>query len=106
VSVQLVSDWQVRASGQFGYSGGMMTAWPTTAKFMIYAAGTFLHGTGLSLDLGVIRDSVLNAENDFSAAWMEEAHLIAKVGHESRLHTVYLTVNGAGTAGLTAAAQI
>jgi hypothetical protein len=106
VSVQLVSDWQVRASGQFGYSGGMMTAWPTTAKFMIYAAGTFLHGTGLSLDLGVIRDSVLNAENDFSAAWMEEAHLIAKVGHESRLHTVNLTVNGAGTAGLTAAAQI
>lgn len=106
VAVQLVSDWQVRGSGQFGRSSAMMTAWPTTVQFMIYAAGTFLHGTGLSLDLGVIRDSVLNAENDFSAAWMEEAHLVAMVGHEARLHTINLTVNGAGSAGLTAAAQV
>jgi hypothetical protein len=55
---------------------------------MMYAAGTFIHGTGLTLDLGVVRDSVLNAENDFTAAWAEEAHLVAKVGHESRQYTV------------------
>jgi hypothetical protein len=106
VRPQFVSDWQVRGTGQFGRSSANMTAWPTSVDFMLYAAGTFLHGNGLQLDLGVIRDSVLNAENDFTALWAEEAHLVAKVGHESRLYRASFQVNGAGTAGLTAAAQI
>lgn len=106
VRPQFVSDWQVRGTGQFGRTSANMTAWPTSADFMMYAAGTFLHGNGLQLDLGVIRDSVLNAENDFTALWAEEAHLVAKVGHESRLYRASFQVNGAGTAGLTAAAQI
>jgi len=94
--VQWVSDWQVRAAGQFG-NATPMTAWPTTADVMIYAAGTFLHGNGMSLDLGVIRDSVLNAENDFTAAWSEECHLIARVGHESRQYRITFSVMGATT---------
>lgn len=92
--VQWVNDWQVRGAGQFG-NATPMTAWPTSAEVMIFAAGTFLHGQGMSLDLGVIRDSVLNAENDFTAAWSEECHLIARVGHESRLYTITFNVNGA-----------
>lgn len=92
--VQWVNDWQVRGAGQFG-NATPMTAWPTQADIMIYAAGTFLHGQGMSLDLGVIRDSVLNAENDFTAAWSEECHLIARVGHESRVYTITFNVNGA-----------
>lgn len=106
IRAQFVSDWQVRGTSQFGRVSANMTAWPTSVDFMMYAAGTFLHGNGLQLDLGVIRDSVLNAENDYTALWAEEAHLVAKVGHESRLYRASFQVNGAGTAGLTAAAQI
>lgn len=110
ISAQFVSDWQVRGSSQFGnpaaLAGGAMTTWPTSVDFMLYAAGTFVHGTGLSLDLGVVRDSVLNAENDFTAAWMEEAHLISKVGHESRRYTATFAVNGAGVLGQTLGAML
>ena len=93
VRVQWVNDWQVRGVGQFG-NATAMTAWPATVDFLIYAAGTFIHGNGLSLDLGVIRDSVLNETNDHTAAWSEECHLVARVGHESRRYTVAFNVSG------------
>lgn len=96
LAVQWVNDWQVRGAGQFG-NATPMTAWPTTADIMIFAAGTFVHGQGMSLDLGVIRDSVLNAENDFTAAWSEECHLIARYGHESRQYRITFSVMGATT---------
>lgn len=100
VRVQWVNDYQVR-SANFGQSSAA-TTWPTSANFLLYAAGTFLHGTGLQLDLGVIRDSVLNAENDFTALWAEECHLIAMVGHAARKYTVAFQVNGASGGGTTA----
>ena len=110
IAAQFVSDWQVRGAGGFGnpaaLPGGAMTAWPTSVDFLLYAAGTFVHGSGMTLDLGVVRDSILNAENDFTAAWMEEAHLVAKVGHESRRYTATFSVNGAGVLGQTLGAQI
>jgi hypothetical protein len=101
VHVQWVDDWQVRGASQPG-NATVQLVWPATVQFMIYAAGTFLHGTGLTLDLGVVRDSVLNAENDYTAAWAEEAHLIAQVGHASRLYTCAFQVNGASGSGTTA----
>jgi hypothetical protein len=94
VRPQWVDDWQVRGASQFGNSSAM-TVWPTTVDFMLYAAGTFMHGNGMSLDLGVVRDSVLNSTNDHTAAWSEEAHLVARVGHESRRYTVPFNVKGA-----------
>jgi hypothetical protein len=105
VRPQWVDDWQVRGASQFG-NATAMTAWPTTANFMLYAAGTFVHGNGMSLDLGVIRDSVLNAENDHTAAWSEECHLIARVGTESRLYTVGFNVNGSTSALLTGTVRV
>ena len=93
VRPQWVNDWQVRGSSQPG-AAAVQLVWPATVNFMLYAAGTFLHGNGMTLDLGVVRDSVLNAENDFTAAWAEEAHLIAQVGHSSRLYTVAFNVSG------------
>jgi hypothetical protein len=99
---QFISDWQVRAATLPGFATPI-TAWPTAVNFMIYAAGTFLHGTGLSLDLGIIRDSVLNAENDYTAAWAEECHLIAQVGHAGRIYTVNFNVGGNVAAGVTGA---
>lgn len=110
VRVQFVGDWQVRASGLPGnpaaLPGGALTAWPTTVSAMVYAAGTFVRGNGLSLDLGVIRDSVLNADNDFTAAFTEDCHLIAKLGHESRLYTIGAVVNGTGVSPLALGAYI
>jgi hypothetical protein len=102
VRIQFVSDWQVRTSGKPGDPATPVLAQQTSVQFMMYAAGTFIHGTGLTLDLGIVRDSVLNSENDFTAAWAEEAHLIAKVGHESRLYTATLAVNGTGALGQAA----
>lgn len=101
VRVQFVSDWQVRTAN-FGQSSAA-TAWPTNCDFMLYAAGTFLHGTGLQLDLGVIRDSVLNAENDYTALWAEECHLVAMVGHASRRYRVNFNVGGNVAIGVTGA---
>ncbi len=105
VRVQWVDDWQVRGAGQFG-NATAMTAWPTTVDFMIYAAGTFVHGNGMSLDLGVVRDSVLNETNDHTALWSEEAHLIARVGHESRQYRVGFNVNGSTSALLTGTVRV
>jgi hypothetical protein len=93
VRVQWVNDYQVRGANQPGSSSNL-TVWPATVNFLVYAAGTFLHGTGLQLDLGVIRDSVLNAENDYTALWAEECHLIAQVGHAARKYTVAFAVSG------------
>lgn len=95
IRVQWVNDWQVRGSNQFGNATTAMTAWPTAATFMVYSAGTFVKGNGLTLDLGVIRDSVLNKTNDFTAAFTEECHLVAKVGHEARQYTITFNVDGA-----------
>lgn len=104
VRVQWVNDYQVRGAGYPGNSTPA-TGWPTTVQFMIYAPGTFLRGTGLRLDLGVIRDSVLNATNDHTAIWSEECELLAKPGHESRVYTVSICADGTtGAADLTACA--
>lgn len=103
VRPQFVSDYQVRGTGLPGVSTNNLAAWPTSVEFMLYAAGTFVHGNGLQLDLGVIRDSVLNAENDFTALWAEECHLIAKVGHQSRRYTAAIRVDGTVGAGVAAA---
>lgn len=93
VRVQYVNDWQVRTGNQPG--GATPTVdFPASIQFLVYAAGTFVKGNGLTLDLGVVRDSTLNAENDHTALWTEECHLIAKVGPLSRLYTMGICVSG------------
>lgn len=100
--VQWVGDWQTRTTGYFGTSSALFN-WPTTVQYMMYAPGTFVLGQGLRLDLGVIRDSILNATNDHTAEWMEECWLIAKIGHESRLGTINICPDGTvGAADLVA----
>lgn len=93
--VQWVQDWQTRlASGIAPNGGGIPTNWPTTATAMMFAPGTFGRGNGMTLDLGVVRDSVLNADNDHTAAWSEEATMLAKFGNESRLITLNTVAGG------------
>lgn len=100
IAAQFVQDYQVRAAGYPGQSSAA-TAWPTTVQFLMYPAGTWLRGNGLNLDLGIIRDSTLNATNDYTAAWSEEFFLLAKIGHESRVVTVPIDANGAVGADVT-----
>jgi len=93
VRVQFVGDWQVRAAGDPG-AATPATDWPTTLDYMIFAPGTFVRGNSMSLDLGVVRDSVLNATNDHTAAWTEDCFAILKPGHESRVVTVDICGSG------------
>lgn len=104
VSVQFVQDFDVRAANQFGQASAtaLQASWPTAPRFIIYPAGTWLRGNGLNLDLGIIRDSTLNATNDYTAAWSEEFFLLAKIGHESRIVTLGSSVP-TGASGLPTA---
>jgi hypothetical protein len=49
----------------------------------MYFPGHFFRGNGMNLNLGALRDSVLNKSNDYTAAWSEEATLIGARGKEA-----------------------
>lgn len=102
IRIQWVDDYQVRTAGFPGVPTVLPTAWPTTVEFLMYAPGTVVLGRGMRLDLGIIRDSVLNATNDYTAEWMEECWLIFQPGHEVRRLTVNICPDGTtGAADLT-----
>lgn len=102
---QWVYDYQSLQTGGAGMTAGtpdgVREAYPTTVQFLLYAAGTWAYGNGGVINLGVVRDSTLNATNDHTAAWTEEFHLLAKRGHESRKVTVPIEPSGARHGGLT-----
>jgi hypothetical protein len=98
--VQLVADWQ---NATIGHATVNPTSWPTSVQALVYPAGNFVRGQGLQLDLGVVRDSTLNAVNDHTAAWMEDCYAVAQVGHGSLVATVNTCTDGTvGAADLTA----
>ena len=105
IRAQWVQDWQTRlATGIAPVGGAAPTAWPTSVDVILSAPGTFGRGNGMTLDLGVVRDSTLNKSNDHTAAWSEEATLLAKFGHESRVVRMDLRPtgnSGAQTAAIT-----
>lgn len=70
------------------------TAWPAATEFITYPTGDFVEGNGGTIDLGVVRDSRLNATNDFTAAWTEDFRLLARRGPKARKVTVALQTNG------------
>lgn len=89
IRVQFPTDWQT-LPGSAGPANtiGAATAptnWPTTVQGLMFAPGTYFIGGGMQLRLGLIRDSVLNAENDHTAEWSEEATLVGMFGHEALL---------------------
>jgi len=106
IRAQFVSDYQVRATG-FPGAATAPTAWPATTEFMLYPAGTFAKLQGMTLDLGVVRDSTLNETNDHTAAWFEECWALAQIGHESLTVTMDTCVNGSrGALDQSACAQV
>lgn len=88
VRPQFVRDYQEL------WDGSAATAWPATIKFIQYPAGGFITGDGGELNLGVVRDSTLNATNDFTAAWSEQSWLFARRGPKAREVTVTTRVDG------------
>lgn len=98
IRVQWVSDYQERTTGYPGYyvntTTPILSTWPSTVEFLMWAPGTVVLGQGMRLDLGVIRDSVLNETNDFTAEWMEECWLMFKPGHEVRRIVVNICADG------------
>jgi hypothetical protein len=88
VRVQFLSDYQPL------YSASPKTDWPATLKFAMYFTGAYLEADGGEIDLGVVRDSVLNSTNDFTAAWSEQFFAVARIGPLAREVTVDLTVDG------------
>lgn len=99
VRVQWVSDYQERTAGYPGYYVSPstpigFTAWPSTVEFLMWAPGTVVLGQGMRLDLGIIRDSVLNATNDYTAIWTEDCWLMFKPGHEVRRIVVNICADG------------
>lgn len=93
VRAQFVGDWQVRTPGYPG-AATALTELPPEMDYLLYPAGTYVKGSGMTLDLGVVRDSVLNETNDHTAAWTEECYALLKPGHESRLVTVDVCAAG------------
>src|SRR5690606_2912540 len=71
--VQYVYDYQALADGFF----------PTTVDVLLMAPGTAVRLDGGTLDLGVVRDSTLNATNDYQT-FVEEFVGWCFPGHEVR----------------------
>lgn len=68
--------------------------WPASVQVLIDYPGSYVEFNGGRLDLGVIRDSVLNATNDYTAVWFEEFYCVGRRGPQGRLVTIPLCPNG------------
>lgn len=95
VRAQFVHDFYPMAGNAptTGYSNAA-AAWPTAFNFVIFPAGGYVKGDGGTIDLGVVRDSVLNATNDYTAAWSEQMYLVAQLGPKARLINFPIVVDG------------
>jgi hypothetical protein len=73
---------------------GVLVDYPTNVVWYLFAEGTFLFLDGGTLDLGLVRDSTLNATNDYKM-FVETFEGLAKKGVESLRVTSPLLPNGA-----------
>jgi hypothetical protein len=94
VRPQFVHDYQPMSNPVAPIYGAAATAFPTTLSFLLYPAGGYVRGDGGVIDLGVVRDSVLNATNDYTAAWTEQMYLVAQLGPDARQVTINFDVDG------------
>ena len=94
--VQWVYDWQDSAIG----AAVPATAWPTTVNFLSYPAGTWVRGVDEVISLDTVYDSAGLVKNDYVGLFTEEAVMVAKTGHDSRIYTVPVPANGATRAGV------
>lgn len=79
VRAQWVQDWQ-----SIGDAVAAASGWRQAADFMLFAPGTFVRLDEGRLDLGIVRDSTLNATNDFQT-FTETFEAVCEIGHDSIL---------------------
>lgn len=86
-------------SGQdFGAQGvGALLGWPTNVTMLLYHEGAHLFLDGGTLDLGLVRDSTLNATNDYRV-FAESFEATAFLGIESLAITVDICPDGTSSA--------
>lgn len=99
IAPQFVYDWQDIAST----AASGFVQWPTSVKFLLYAAGTWVKGSSDVVTLDTIYDSTLLGTNDYTALFTEEGYLLAKRGPDSRVVTVPIASTGQTAAGVTIA---
>lgn len=87
----------------FDNLGGPVNAltWPQTVRFLLYPAGTYVKGASDLITISMLHDSTLNANNNFTAIFTEEAWSVMKLCHESRIVTVPICQTGAANSGTT-----
>lgn len=95
IAPQYIYNWQ-----DITGPAGTFTGWPTSVKFLLYPAGTWVRGSSDIITLDTIYDSTLLGTNDFTALFSEEGWLAAKMCHDSRVVTVPICPNGATHIGL------
>lgn len=74
-------------------SAGALLAYPTTMIWFLAPEGTWIRLDGGTLDFGIVRDSVLNATNDFQM-FGEVFENFANIGVESYKITTTICANG------------
>lgn len=94
LNIRYIDNWQ-------NFAGGPAVAWPATVNVLIDYPGSYVEFNGGRLDLGVIRDSTLNATNDFTALWFEEFYAVGRRGPQGRVVTIAVAADG--TVGARAA---
>lgn len=83
------------SSQYFGeQADGALVKFPSNVVWYLFPEGTFLFLEEATLDLGIVRDSTLNATNDYKM-FVESFENVAKVGVESLKITSGLKIAGA-----------
>ena len=77
-------------------NAGALNKFPENVVWYLFSEGTFLFLDGGTLDLGLVRDSSLNATNDYKM-FVETFEGVAKVGIESLRITTALEIKGTAT---------
>ncbi len=74
-----------------------LNRWPGSTQILMYLVGSWLHLDGGIIDLGIVRDSVLNATNDFMIFY-ESMEAAALVGVENLALSINLCDDGSASA--------
>lgn len=93
----LAADTQLAAP-----SAGALGKWPTSVRWFIFPEGQWLYLDNGVLDLGLVRDSTLNSQNDYQI-WMEEFNGVCQVGGIESVAVVSALVPNGSSAPLAAA---
>lgn len=81
-------------------SAASFLAWPSTVRFVLYQAGTWVKGGTDIITLDTLYDSVLLGQNDYLALFSEEGWLVAQRCPDSRVVSVPLCPDGSTAAGV------